>query len=534
MKSQIVNLRKKIYQNLKNKALSYEDFNPELQKYLKDQIRYSNREFNIVEMEDLKKQVLNTDVLFLGDFHTFDQNIRNVLRILKFIISNKNNCIIGLEMVAANKQFFIDTYLEGHITELEFLESINYHDSWRFPWTHYKLIYELAKENNIKIIGLNRTGSLEQRDHEAANIIQEARNESPNSSFLVLYGELHISPNKIPKLLNQKCPGLEMTILHQNLDEVYWKLIAQDIEQGIVSFTPNEYCIISAPPWIKYESMIYWYENLCDDPDFDIHHYIIENGKKIFSDDTKDNFLNIVNMIINHLNIVADEEEIENFNLHDHTNLEYIEEQVQGLDKNVLTQFYDYLIATNKSFQLPGSSIFYCSSYSMNRISYLAGIHILHIQLKSREIYPQDILNSRSSTKKIILFIWEAMSAYFFSKIINPHRKCEMYLDLQTSLNDKSLSQKEIHWNQISLKVLDGEDISSLTKGLKLTDLYEISLNVGHILGEYLYIKTTELKNENIYKNHVKDIMVDKRRYQKLQKIILRDIPYQNHNKRYF
>ena len=29
--------------------------------------------------------------------------------------------------------------------------------------------------------------------------------------------------------------------------------------------------------------MIYWYENLCDDPDFDIHEYIIENGKKIFA-----------------------------------------------------------------------------------------------------------------------------------------------------------------------------------------------------------------------------------------------------------
>ena len=54
------------------------------------------------------------------------------------------------------------------------------------------------------------------------------------------------------------------------------------VKQGIVSFSQNEFCIVSAPPWVKYESMVYWYENLCDDPDFDIHEYIIENGKKIF------------------------------------------------------------------------------------------------------------------------------------------------------------------------------------------------------------------------------------------------------------
>ena len=525
MKSEIVKLRKKIFKNLKARALSYEVENLELNSYLADQGKLSKRKFNITDIDQLNKSVLDSSIVYLGDFHTFDQNIRNVLRIVKYLISEKTSCILALEMVSKENQLYIDAYLDHHLTDLEFLECINYHTSWRFPWSHYKLIFELAKKHKIKIVALNKEGSLSERDEFAAELLAEIHEENPDASLLVLYGELHITKNKIPAIMEKKCPHLISTIIHQNLDEVYWKLIKDDLEQGIVSFSKNEYCIISAPPWIKYESMVYWYENLSDDPDFDIHEYIIETGAKIFIDDTKENFLHMCTDLIKHLDLRLEASDLEDFNLYDHTNLEYVEEVLENKLKPSLLSFYTYLISTSRSFRFPTGNTYYCSSYSMNRISYLAGIHICQYYFQKNKIDTRDILNSKSLNQKFILFCYEAMFAYFFSKIINPHRKCDMYVDL---------AQKDTPETKLAISILDAQDITKVIRGSKITKLYESSLYVGHILGEYLYLNYSKETNSIKLEKEFLKSDIEKLDFQKIKSTLLKGSSYQLHNKRYF
>jgi uncharacterized iron-regulated protein len=526
LKSEIIKLRKKIYHNLKNKAFSLEEQSSELTQYYADQVKASQRTFEISTLDELSKKVLSSKVIYLGDFHTFDQNIRNVLRIVKFILSNKSKCIIGLEMISSQHQFYLDAYVEGHLTDLEFLECINYHHSWRFPWTHYKLIFELAKKYKLKMIALNTEGNLKKRDQFAAEKIKKKLQENPNAHFLIFYGELHITNNKIPLLIQQSIPGINTTIIHQNLDEVYWKLITQNKEQGVVKFTDDEFCIVTAPPWVKYESMIYWYENVDDDPDFDIHEYIIENGAKIFNEDTHENFYNICLELIGHLDLDYIANDLEDFNLYDHSQLEYIEEELETNLPPSVFQFYKFLIQTNKSFRLPHKNTFYCSSYSMNRISYLAGVHILHYILTKKNIFTHDILNTKSNQKKFLLFCYEAIFAYFFSKIINPHRKCEMYQELL------QLENKEA---QIAIAILDdGKKIAPHLKYCSLQVIHQCALYVGHILGEYLYFKMTKQKTPIHFKAFFQSIEITPKHFHQTKKNLLSELNYKKHFKRYF
>ena len=534
MKLEITNLRRKIYEHLKQKALGHEGGQSlELKAYQKDQEEFSKRNFKVSNIDELLNSVSKSRTIYLGDFHTFDQNIRNVLRILKVLINKNNDCIVALEMVDARYQFYIDTYLEGHITDLEFLESINYHDSWRFPWTHYKLIFELAKEHNIKIIGLNTTGTLSERDEFAAKLIQMTHKNSPNNQILVVYGELHISPNKIPELVHKSNSEFIHTIIHQNLDEVYWKEIETNQNNKIIKFTDHEYCINSAPPWIKYESMIYWYENLCDDPDFDIHEYIIENGKKIFSEDTHENFFHICHEMIKAINIDFNVDELEDFNLLDHTKLEFVEDKIYEYENTSISNFYQHLIYTGQSFRLPNQSTFYCSSYSMNRIAYLAGIHIYHYYLNKNGCSAYEILNSKSQEERFVHFTLESLFAFFFSKVINPHRKCEMYIDLR---NFQAKAQNE-HKKKVIKASIESLDESSLTDkfhGFHIHTIHESALFVGHILGEYLYEhvfnsnKTLNLESDFLNTNP------DDFSFQRIKKILLKGNPYKKHQKRYF
>ena len=530
MKSEIIKLRKQIFDNLKKKALELENRSVELDQYLKDQKEFAQRSFDVVDMDIIKDKVLSANIIFLGDFHTFDQNIRNVLRIIRFITEKPSSCMLALEMIHANHQIYIDAFLERHITELEFLESIDYHDSWRFPWTHYKLIFDLAKEFNLKVIGLNTEGSLKERDEFAANRLQEIALKDPNAKMLVFYGELHITKNKIPQLYKDHMPHHSQVIIHQNLDEVYWELVKLDRDEGIVKFSDEEFCLVSAPPWIKYESMIYWYENLCDDPDFDIHEYIIENEKKFFSDDTKETFYHLCVEINKNLNLELSESDLEDFNLYDHTNLEYIEEKLEETLPKDIFNFYKYLISTNRSFKFPGQNTFYCSSYSMNRISYLAGIHIFQLHMNKSQI---DIFKSHNNHHIFCSIALDALFAYFFSKVINPHRKCDLYMDLQTKYKESEfLLEKQ--FLKLAIDSLDSNYDTLNLEGLNLQTLFEAATIHGHILGEYLYRHYADKKIEIHLQEYFKGLSIDSDYFMKVQKKLIPQSEFRSHQKRYF
>lgn len=528
LKSQIIKLRRKIYENLKSRALDLESHSKDLDDYLLEQTESSRRKFEVIDISTIKDSVMNSDITYIGDFHTFDQNIRNVLRILKVFSTGPNNCVIALEMIHANFQIYIDAYLDRHLTDLEFLESINYHDSWRFPWTHYKQIFDMAKKYNMKVIGINTEGSLKERDQFAASTLSSIKRLNPESKLIVLYGELHITANKIPKFFQQLEPSSRYTIIHQNLDEVYWQLIDNGQEEGIVAFSESEFCIISAPPWIKYESMIYWYENLSADPDFDIHEYIIENGKKVFSDDTDETFLQLSNEITNHLDLNILKDDIEDFNLYDHTQLEYVEDKLVDNLSDQNLELFQYLIETNRSFKIPKTNSFYCSSYSMNRISYLVGSHIFHLQFKKLD---KNANNLSSNSEFFVYFCFDALYSYFFSKVINPHRKCDMYGDLVTLAPEKPGQER---FRKLAIKFLDSKNINLLTENIDLKDIFESALLTGNILGEYLYRSLTiEADKENIRSRLLK-FSLDQKSFIEFRDKLLKNRDYQNHLKRYF
>lgn len=526
MKDGIINLRKQIFNTLKEKAYSYEgNLSQELKDYKKNQSKLSDRPYLNSSIEDLLSSVNDSSVIYLGDFHTFDQNIRNVLRIIKQLVLNEQQCIVSLEMVEAKYQLYIDSYLDGHITDLEFLESIEYHDSWRFPWSHYKQIFELAKKNNIRVVGLNTEGSLSQRDKFAAKLIKSIITKDNISKVLVVYGELHISNNKIPKLVNfdQK---LKQTIIHQNLDEVYWKQVKSDQSSEVIKFSDNEFCINSAPPWIKYESMIYWYENLCDDPDFDIHEYIIEKGKKIFGDDTQDNFQLLCLQLIKASNLDDESIDYENYNLYDHTRLEFIEDSLLELKDIKQIEFYSALIAKGNSFKLPNKNSYYCSSYSVNRLAYLSGIHIFHSYKEDQLSVIASIFENKNEDR-VIAIIYEYLFAYFFSKVMNPHRKCSLYKDF---IKD----QNTCNSFKICRNILDKSSLTDIVSNNTVEDLIFASIDTGHLLGEYFYNLTTSDTSKIEVKDFLRNLKFNDFSFQTIKKMILSSFDYKNHSKKYF
>ena len=199
------------------------------------------------------------------------------------------------------------------------------------PWIHTSF-FELARKNNFRIIALNSEGTIAQRDYKAAEVINQHIPDE-NQYLFILFGELHILPDKLPKKVREKsAKKFKDIIVHQNLENLYWNIYEQSEQDAakslVVKFSDYEFSLQNSPPWIKYESMIYWYENLCDDPEFDLHEYIIETGLKSFNGNIYENFFYLCKKLNSTLDLNLEKEELENFNIYDHQSLDIVLEKI--------------------------------------------------------------------------------------------------------------------------------------------------------------------------------------------------------------
>lgn len=530
-----------MFSYMKTKALSYEGQIPkELREYQKAQKKFAMRSFEVASLKELLYAIEKSRIVYLGDFHTFDQSSKNLARLLKRLTEKKNhNIVLGIEFVEESNQLLIDDYINHNITELEFLESINYHESWRFPWSYYGIFFEMAKNHNFEIIALNSKGTLKERDLKAAEIISNYITNFADTTFLVLFGELHIVPEKLPKLVSNILSGLQVnqTIIHQNLDEVYWKLKEIKSENQIIKFNDFEFCIQTSAPWIKYESMIYWYENLSDDPHFDIHEYIIEQNAKLFTDDVNYNFLYLCQEILKSFNIEAIKEDQENFNLYDQTNLEYILTKIDSLKKASARNFYKGLVQRGKPFKIPFTADYYCPSYSINRLSYLAGIHIHTIILKAKKVKHENILLGNDQVKKFLYLIHRFMMAYFSSKIINPYRKCYLYQDILREYQNSNVTKIKKKYFKLTLDILDHQDnLKNLLKNNYIRIIHSTAKLIGFILSDNIYDnhyhKNSWEFSQFIY--YLTRADLNEESFWQILRIILPSDIYQKQKKRFF
>jgi len=90
------------------------------------------------------------------------------------------------------------------------------------------------------------------RDRHAAAKISDARRQHPSAVIVVLFGESHLAPQHLPKLIRQNLPGDCLLTVLQNVDALYWKAVGENA--GAVSISQDAVCVFNSSPLEKYES----------------------------------------------------------------------------------------------------------------------------------------------------------------------------------------------------------------------------------------------------------------------------------------
>ncbi|OFZ22613.1 MAG: hypothetical protein A2202_04875 [Bdellovibrionales bacterium RIFOXYA1_FULL_36_14] len=537
-------IHKEIYFHVKRKALSFEsDASLDFNKYKNDHQRFSQRSLSKSNINELINSIAKSRVVFLGDFHAFEQSTRNMRRILSNIIKKQNNLAIGLECIHKDSQKLINQLLKEEISEEIFLKKTKYMTNWRYPWPFYKYFFDLAKQYNLPILALNTKGTLPSRDVEAAKSITSFVQKNPQTTLFVVFGEYHITPDKLPLQVRiRQNTSITSTIVHQNLDYVFWKYQKEFLhKQQIFKFNENEFTLQSSPPWIKYESIIHWYESMLDDPRLDLHESQSFFPFSHLSENSGETFLDFAQKISQVLSIQLTKDELSDFNLYDQNNIKNILKHLRKIENSACKNFYLRLLTRSKTFKIPFRNDYYCPSYSINRIAYLAGIHVLHQQhLKIKSNYELTQLKNNQE-KKFYLFLYRHLIAFLSSKIINPFRKCDYYVDIKEKLNalhpinDQNKHKKS--YLTLTLAILDDwNNIDVYIKKQPLKILSSVAKLTGYLLAEYLFEEIMH-KNKAEFDQILKIIIENqssKEHFVKVVATILKDIDYKKQKKRFF
>ncbi len=242
---------------------------PALERYQREYMREFRRHHTLASFGELMQAILETDLFFVGDYHTLRQSQDLARRLLERAAADKRPLVLALEMVLGEHQRHLDAYMRGEIDDAAFLQRIQYQRTWNFDWENYRPLFATARRLGVTVVGINHPGrtpkrSLRERDECIASSLVEALLERPGARFMVLIGDMHLAASHLPRALEVRLRSRHLDsrrlVVFQNADTLYWSLAerGQGLEPQVVRLGADRFCVIEVPPHVKLQSYLSW------------------------------------------------------------------------------------------------------------------------------------------------------------------------------------------------------------------------------------------------------------------------------------
>lgn len=432
--------------------------------------------------EDLLFSIEHSKVILMADFHALQQSQKAHLRVLQ-ALPKKTLGVLAVEFFEQRHQESVDAYIAGEISEKELLSRVEWQKSWGFPWEHYRPLLRWAQKHRWPVLCLNHlTGSqsvasLQMRDRKAASRILEVHRKHPQRKIFVVFGDLHLASDHLPKelLRGGVLKEREVTSIFQNSERIYFQLLKKNLEMqvDVVQLKARQFCLMNVPPWVKWQNYLLFLEQRFD---FDI-------GEE--APDLTDEVVRYLDLLTKDLGFSPVSR--------DHFSIYTAESpafwtKMQKICAPEELKYFESLVENNVSFYLHQGQIGFLAQASVNHAAVLA-MAILQAEISGTRKYPAHLPHD------FLSLIWLEAVLYFGSKIINPKRKTDTLWDLRASLNNLLLRDLEKEVLKLALQQ-KMKEILYLSQGKKSKDSFlvrrkssyrEAARLLGGMLGEKLY-----------------------------------------------
>jgi hypothetical protein len=244
------------------------------------------REFNqafrsydsVLDSEQVHNALHAADVVLIGDYHALPGAQRYAASLIEQrALAGDRPVVLGVETIFARDQHILEEWWRREIDESELRQRIRFDLDWGYDWTPFHELLVAARDHGEAIYGLDcmpreNLRKIGARDRHAAAKLAEIRLRHPNAVIFVLFGESHLAPGHLPRVLSKEMPGARILTVLQNVDALYWRAAGERADKvDAVRVSDDVLCVFNATPLEKYESYRLFLDqwSRCDSgPDF--------------------------------------------------------------------------------------------------------------------------------------------------------------------------------------------------------------------------------------------------------------------------
>ncbi|MGA8271383.1 MAG: ChaN family lipoprotein [Candidatus Sulfotelmatobacter sp.] len=230
-------------------------------KYLREFSQAFGKYDSILDNQQIQNALRAADVVLIGDYHALPAAQRYAASLLEQrALAGDRPVVLGVETIFARDQHILEEWWRREIDETELRQRIRFDLDWGYDWAPFHELLVAARDHSEAIYGLDcmpreNLRKIGARDRHAAAKLAEIRERHPDAVIFVLFGESHLAPGHLPRVLQKQLPGVRILTVLQNIDALYWRAAGEPIGKvEAVRVNDDVLCVFNATPLEKYES----------------------------------------------------------------------------------------------------------------------------------------------------------------------------------------------------------------------------------------------------------------------------------------
>jgi hypothetical protein len=230
-------------------------------KYLREFSQAFRNYDSLLDSQQIQNALHAADVVLIGDYHALPGAQRYAASLLEArALAGNRPVVLGVETIFARDQHILEEWWRREIDENELRQRIRFDLDWGYDWTPFHELLVTARDHGEAIYGLDcmpreNLRKIGARDRHAAAKIAELRQRHPNAVIFVLFGESHLAPGHLPRVLRKELPEAKILTVLQNVDALYWRAAGERVDKvDAVRVNEDVLCVFNATPLEKYES----------------------------------------------------------------------------------------------------------------------------------------------------------------------------------------------------------------------------------------------------------------------------------------
>ncbi len=230
-------------------------------KYLREFSQAFGNYDSLLDREQIQNALQAADVVLIGDYHALPSAQRYAASLFEQrALAGDRPVVLGVETIFARDQHILDEWWRREIDEEELRQRIRFDLDWGYDWAPFHELLVAARDHGEGLYGLDcmpreNLRKIGARDRHAAVKLAEIRQRHPNAVIFVLFGESHLAPGHLPRVLHKELPDAKILTVLQNVDALYWRAAGEPVEKvEAVRVNDEVLCVFNATPLEKYES----------------------------------------------------------------------------------------------------------------------------------------------------------------------------------------------------------------------------------------------------------------------------------------